>query len=345
MEKIAIVILNFNGEKHLRRFLPAVVSNSRPAKVIVADNCSTDGSLSYVRSAHPDVGIIELDRNYGYSGGYDRALRMVDAEIFCLLNSDVEVTQGWLDPILELFRSSDEIAAVQPKILSWHDRDTFEYAGAGGGYIDKYGFPFCRGRVFWSFEKDHGQYDDVTRIFWASGACLFIRSEDFMAADGLDTDFFAHMEEIDLCWRLWGMGKKVMYTGKSTVYHVGGGTLDKSNPRKTYLNFRNGMSLLYKNSASDKYRGRMLMRWIFDLAAVLRFLVVFQWAHAWAVLRAHFDFFSSMPVQRKKRKASQSLMRIPDVPTIYPKSLIYAYFIKGRRDYPALAGSEKLEGQ
>ena len=336
MKDLAIVILNYNGRAYLEKFLPDVISYSDDARIIVADNASDDDSVRFLKQNHPSVEIIELPVNLGYSGGYDTVLRKIDADYFCLLNSDVRVTENWLKAVLDLFEKDNNIAAVQPKILSFNEPDTFEYAGAAGGYIDKYGFPFCRGRLFWSFEKDTGQYDDNCEVFWASGACLFIRSKAFMEAGGLDEDFFAHMEEIDLCWRLWGMGYKVMYTGSSLVYHVGGGTLDKENPKKTYLNFRNGLSMVYKNVTAQTLFNRMAMRVLFDLLAFVRFILIFQWNHALAVLRAHAHFFGRLKAQSEKRKNVQALMRISDIPVIYKESLVLEYFLKGKREFTKL---------
>ncbi|MCA6075384.1 glycosyltransferase family 2 protein [Fulvivirga sedimenti] len=336
MKDLAIVILNFNGKEHLRQFLPSVIMHSEGARIIVADNASTDDSVAFLKDAYPSVEIIQLEENLGYSGGYDHVLKQISAEFFCLLNSDVEVTSGWLEPVLQIFAENESIAAVQPKILSYSQKNTFEYAGAGGGFIDQYGFPFCRGRIFESYEKDEGQYDDSREIFWASGACLFIRSSDFLSSGGLDEDFFAHMEEIDLCWRLWGMGKKVYYQGASTVYHVGGGTLSKSNPKKTYLNFKNGLSLLYKNYTADLLIRTMIIRVLFDFVAIWRFIFILQWRHAGSVIRAHADFWSQMSLNRKKRSESQSLMRISETQVIYKGSVVLQYFVGRRRNFRQL---------
>ncbi len=342
MKDLAIVILNYNGRKYLAQFLPHVIQHSGEARIIVADNASSDDSVDFVKTHFPGIEVMELQENRGYSGGYDHILKEITAKYFCLLNSDVEVTHGWLSPILEIFENDESVAAIQPKILSYTEKDTFEYAGAGGGFLDQYGFPFCRGRIFETFETDEGQYDDSREIFWASGACLFIRSEDFMASGGLDRDFFAHMEEIDLCWRLWGMGRKVVYQGASTVYHVGGGTLSKSNPKKTYLNFRNGLSLLYKNYAPALLFNRMMIRVLFDFVAILRFIFILQWKHAGSVIRAHADFWSQMKLNRQKRTESQSLMRISNIDTMYKGSIVWEYFMDSRRNFQELKHARKF---
>ena len=247
MKRIAVVILNWNGKSWLEKFLPTVLKYSESAQIYVVDNASTDDSVSFLENDFPSVKIIQNTQNSGFAGGYNEGLKQVEEEIYCLLNSDVEVTEGWLEPILNLFQQNPGIAAIQPKILSYDRKNYFEFAGAGGGLIDNLGYPYCRGRVFDDLEEDKGQYDDETEIFWASGCCFFIRKSDFWLAGGFDERFFAHQEEIDLCWRLINLGKKIFYTGKSTIYHVGGGTLNKQNPRKTFLNIRNNLSMLVKN--------------------------------------------------------------------------------------------------
>ncbi|MBQ2293175.1 MAG: glycosyltransferase, partial [Bacteroidaceae bacterium] len=258
--RIAVVILNFNGAEMLRAFLPSVVDYSPEAEVIVADNCSTDASAQVMREEFPTVRYIQLEKNYGFADGYNRALAQVEAEYFLLLNSDVEVTQGWLAPMLEYMDSHPGVAACQPKLLSYKNKIEFEYAGACGGFIDKYGYPYCRGRIFDTVEEDKGQYDSVAELFWATGAALMIRAEDYRAAGGLDGTFFAHMEEIDLCWRLRSRGRGIVCIPQSCVYHVGGATLNKSNPRKTYLNFRNNLLMLYKNLPENELSHVMFVR-------------------------------------------------------------------------------------
>ena len=248
MKRVSVVILNWNGVDMLRKFIPSVIDNSvgEGIEICVADNASSDGSLEMLRTEFPVVRLIELDRNYGFAEGYNRALAQVDAEYVVLLNSDVEVTSHWLEPLLDYMDTHSGTVACQPKLLSWHNKEYFEYAGASGGFIDRYGYPFCRGRIFDVVEKDCGQYDTVTEVMWVTGAALFIRLADYREVGGLDDHFFAHMEEIDLCWRLRSRGKKLVCIPQSVVYHVGGATLKKENPRKTFLNFRNNLLMLYK---------------------------------------------------------------------------------------------------
>ncbi|MFT6210319.1 MAG: GT2 family glycosyltransferase, partial [Bacteroidia bacterium] len=250
--RIAVVILNWNGKSFLEKFLPSVISNSQGATIYVADNASSDRSLEFVEKNFPTVIRIDNGNNFGFAGGYNKALEDLNEEFFVLLNSDVEITPNWLQPVIALFDSDQQVAAIQPKILSYHDKTSFEYAGAAGGFIDKNGYPFCRGRIFESLETDNGQYDAVQEVFWATGACMFVRSKVYRELGGLDDDFFAHMEEIDLCWRTKRAGHKIMVQPKSIVYHVGGGTLPKSNPFKTFLNFRNGLELLAKNLPKNR---------------------------------------------------------------------------------------------
>ena len=340
MGKTAIVILNYNGEKYLRQFLPSVLSHSQGCEIIVADNCSTDQSLQYLEQHQPAVRIIRLSENGGYSKGYNEALAQVDADYYVLLNSDVEVTANWVAPIIEMMEADHSIAAAQPKILSFNQPDEFEYAGAAGGYIDSLGYPFCRGRLFNTLEKDSGQYDDRKQIFWATGACLFIRSDVFHTLGGLDPDFFAHMEEIDLCWRINSAGLKVMYDGRSTVYHVSGGTLHKSNPKKTYLNFRNGLSLIYKNYSKAEVYLKMPVRIILDIIASIKFMAFDSFADGWAVIRAHRDFLSDFSKNYRKRKAVQQ-KRIREASTIYRGSVVYEYFVKGKKRFDELDMPDK----
>ena len=251
-KKIAIIILNWNGVKLLEQFLPSIVSFSDEAQIYVADNASTDASIQFVKDNYPTVKIIQNDGNYGFANGYNIALQQVEEEYYCLLNSDVEVTKNWLTPILSLFENESNIAIIQPKILDFKNKEYFEYAGAAGGFIDKYGYPFCRGRIFETIEKDNHQYDDEKEIFWASGACFFIRKEIYRKLNGFDGDFFAHQEEIDLCWRAFNLGFEAKYTSKSIIYHVGGATLNEGNPKKTFLNFRNSLLMLLKNLPKNK---------------------------------------------------------------------------------------------
>lgn len=301
MSKLAIVILNWNGKKWLEKFLPNVVEHSQNAEVYVIDNGSTDDSNDFLQTNFPSVKIIKNDKNYGFAGGYNEGLKKIDAEIYCLLNSDVEVTENWTQPILELFSSDENITAIQPKVLSYNQKTHFEFAGAAGGFIDNLGYPYCRGRVFDKLEVDKGQYDDETEIFWASGCAMFIRSKDFWNQNGFDERFFAHQEEIDLCWRLINSGKKIYYTGKSTVYHVGGGTLSKQSPQKTYLNFRNNLSMMLKNLPFPKLLWLIFIRLCLDGIAGIRFGLKDGFPHLWAVARAHFGFYGQASETWKRR--------------------------------------------
>lgn len=293
--KVAIAILNYNGKNWLEKFLPTVILHSSIADIFVIDNASTDDSLEYLKSNFPTVSIILNIENFGFAGGYNVGLKSINAEIYCLLNSDVEVTENWIEPILNLFKKNSDIAAIQPKILSYSNKDQFEFAGAAGGLIDNLGYPFCRGRLFEKIEKDEGQYDDEAQIFWASGCALFIRSADFWNQSGFDARFFAHQEEIDLCWRLQNSGKKIFYCPTSTVYHVGGGTLNKSNPRKTFLNIRNNLMMLLKNLPFTTLLWVLPFRMILDGFAAIFLTYKEGFPHFVAVLKAHFSFYAHIP--------------------------------------------------
>ena len=335
MEKIAVVILNYNGSRMLREFLPSVIEYSKEALVVVADNGSTDDSLQVMQSDFPQVRLLQLGCNYGFAEGYNKALELVDAEYFVLLNSDVEVTPGWLVPLLDFMESHPEAAACQPKILSYHNKTLFEYAGASGGFIDRYGYPFCRGRVFDTVEEDKGQYDDACRVFWATGAAMMVRSRAYKDAGGLDGRFFAHMEEIDLCWRLQARGGAVYAVPQSKVYHVGGATLAKSNPRKTFLNFRNNLLMLYKNLPTEELGGVMRVRSILDYIAAVKFLLTGSWGDFMAVVRAHREY------KRMRGSYSETRMRnlecqSCEVSCIAPFSLLRQYYMKRKRTYSQL---------
>lgn len=297
MKKVSVVILNWNGVEMLQRFLPEVVAYSQGegVEVCVADNGSTDDSVAWVQQACPDVRLVILDRNYGFADGYNRALRQVEAEYVVLLNSDVEVTPGWLEPLTAYMDAHPEVAACQPKIRSERHKECFEYAGAAGGYLDKYGYPFCRGRIFEVVEKDEGQYDTVRPVFWATGAALFIRLKDYQEAGGLDGRFFAHMEEIDLCWRLRSRGRGLVCIPQSVVYHVGAATLKKENPRKTFLNFRNNLLMLYKNLPEKELKQVMTVRGILDRVAAFVFLLKGDGKNAKAVMQARKEFKKIRP--------------------------------------------------
>ena len=301
-ENLAIVILNWNGKSWLEKFLPSVVNYSQNAEIYVIDNFSDDNSVDFLKAKFPTVKIVLNDKNYGFAGGYNEGLKKINSEYYCLLNSDVEVTENWIEPVLNLFKIDNQIAAIQPKILSYTNKKYFEFAGAGGGLIDNLGYPYCRGRVFDYVEEDKGQYDDETEIFWASGCCFFIRSKDFWEQNGFDERFFAHQEEIDLCWRLKNSGRKIYYTGQSKIYHVGGGTLNKQSPQKTFLNIRNNLSMMLKNLPFPNLIWILFSRMILDGAAAFYFAYKNGFSHLWAVLRGHFGFYSQIPGTLKLRQ-------------------------------------------
>jgi GT2 family glycosyltransferase len=327
--KVAVVILNWNGKSFLEQFLPSVVKHSADARVIVADNNSTDNSISFLKEIYPSIEIIELDKNYGFAGGYNHALKQVDSEYYVLLNSDVEVTENWLNPMFDLLESDPSIAACQPKIKDYNNKSYFEYAGACGGFIDKYGYPFCRGRIFENLEEDNKQYDNVEEIFWASGASLFIRSKDYHNIGGLDEFFFAHMEEIDLCWRLKNSGKRIMVCPSSTVYHVGGGTLNKVKPQKTFLNFRNSLLTLHKNLPNKDRFGVLFIRLVLDGLAGIKFLISGQATHTWAIARAHISFYRAITQNKAKRQDFASPNLIGKIDTIIVKD----HFLKKHKSF------------
>lgn len=331
MSRTAVVILNYNGEKLLRQFLPSVLQHSTGAEIIVADNASSDQSVPILRQYFPQVRLIQLDDNYGFCGGYNRALKQVQADYYVLLNSDIEVTANWLTPMIQLLDSHPDIAAVQPKILSFHHRTRFEHAGAGGGYVDSLGYPFCRGRIFDHIEEDTGQYDDELPVFWASGACMMIRSEAFHAFGGFDEDFFAHMEEIDLCWKLHRASQSIYYCGKSTIYHVGAGTLGYGNPRKVFLNFRNGLALIYKHFTTREILYKLPIRIFLDWVAASIFLLKGQKGSFKAVFQAHAAFMKNLGASRLKRKDIQ--LKYPTYPrdNIKRGLIVFDYYVRGKK--------------
>jgi len=335
--KTAVVILNWNGirHKHLSNFLPNVLElSSKDAEVIVADNNSDDDSLEWLRTNHPDIRVIENPYNSGFASGYNEALAQVDAEYYVLLNSDIEVTENWISPIIKMMDADTSIAASQPKIMNQNTgfRDEFEYAGAAGGFIDKYGYPFCRGRLFQHLEKDTGQYNDNCEVFWATGACMFVRAKVYHELGGLDDDFFAHMEEIDLCWRMKNKGYKVMYCGESSVYHVGGGTLPKKYPKKTYLNFRNNLTLLFKNLPEDRLLKVYIARIFLDGIAAFKFLLEGSLMSCIAVTRAHISFLRTYRQTMKKRRTDIH----KSVSEIYWGNIAFDYFIKRKNLFSEL---------
>ncbi len=333
MTKTAVVILNWNGKKFLEQFLPYVIKHSSSdAEVIVADNASNDDSVEFLKNNYPQIQIINNNENGGFSKGYNDSLSKIDAEYYVLLNSDIEVTENWIKPIIDLMDSDKSIAVCQPKLRSYHQKEMFEYAGAAGGFIDKYGYPFCRGRIFNSIEVDNGQYDDTCEVFWATGAAMFVRAELYHKYGGLDNDFFAHMEEIDFCWRLKNEGYKIMYCADSVVYHVGGGTLPKNSSRKTFLNFRNNFNLLYKNLPANKIYKVFAVRLLLDGVAAIKFLSEGGYKDMYAVLRAHLSFYASYNNNRKKRKKIQQ----KDVSKIYTKNIVVEYYLKKKSKHSDL---------
>ncbi len=333
---VAIVILNWNGRVCLARFLPSVVafSGGNNVSVYVADNGSTDNSAAFVAENFPEVKVIPLPDNYGFAGGYNRALQSIDAELFVLLNSDVEVTPGWLDPLLTAFAENEQLGACMPKIRSERDSSLFEYAGAAGGFIDWLGYPFCRGRLFEVIEKDCGQYDEPVEVFWASGACMAVRSRLFRQLGGLDEHFFAHMEEIDFCWRLKNAGYTIQCIPASVVSHVGGATLQAGSPFKVYLNFRNNLLMLYKNLPARHFGTTLFIRQCLDGLAAFRFLLGGQWNAVRAVWKAHIDFRSALPKYRLLRASVSTPDAFPG--GVYRKSVVFAFFVRRIRAFSQL---------
>ena len=332
MPSIAIVILNWNGKALLERFVPLVLKYSTGAKVYVADNASEDNSVSYLQENFSEVSIIQLKENLGFAGGYNQALEQVTEDIFCLLNSDVEVTPNWLNPVLDLFESRPDVAIIQPKIRNLLKPEYFEYAGAAGGFLDRCGYPFCRGRIFQSLEKDTGQYDDVTEIFWATGACMFIRKEIFLELGGFDNDYFAHQEEVDLCWRANNSGHRVFYTWQTTVYHLGGSTLSNMNPKKTFLNFRNSLFSITKNLPIKKALPIIFCRLILDGIAGARFLFQGKVKHAMAVIHAHISFYGMFKKMNAKRIKSKNQKKY-----FATTSIIWSFFVNQIDNFNNLA--------
>lgn len=357
MDKVAVVILNYNGKEMLQTFLRSVIKYSSSASIIVADNCSTDDSISFLKQNHPSIQLISLDKNYGYSHGYNIALQQVKAEYYILLNSDVEVTPNWIEPILAIMDKDPSIAACQPKIKSYKEKDFFEYAGAGGGFIDFLGYPFCQGRIFSEVEKDIHQYDQSKEIFWASGACFFIRASLFHEFQGFDPDFFAHMEEIDLCWRLKSAEYKIMYCHESTIYHVGGGTLSQEHPKKLYLNIRNSLWMLGKNLPTIQLIYKVPFRLVLDgvfamqqsAKSVFKIITLLlkgklkngytlfkeMWIINWYIFKAHIYFYLTIPKITSKRKKIR-FKRI-DFKEVYKKSIVFSFFIRFKKKFSSLS--------
>ena len=339
MTKVAIVILNWNGADMMRRFLPGVIANSPEARVFVADNASSDGSLEMLSADFPTVSQIVLDRNYGFADGYNQALRQVEAEYYVLLNSDVETPHQWLAPLLQYMETNPDVAACQPILRCQWNKEYFEYAGAAGGYLDSLGYPYCRGRLMATVEKDYGQYNTIAPVMWATGACMMIRSQDYWQAGGLDGRFFAHQEEIDLCWRLRSRGRGIVCIPDSIVYHLGGGTLPQGNPRKTFLNFRNNLLLLYKNLPQERLEPVMRIRFWLDALASLKFLLTFQWGSFLAVWRARREYRRILADFQQDRDRNLSLGILSPVPEQSTFSLLYQYYVKGSKKYSQLPRS------
>ncbi|WP_222984271.1 glycosyltransferase family 2 protein [Flagellimonas meishanensis] len=329
--KIAVVILNWNGKALLQKYLPPALAHSNEADIYVVDNASTDGSVAFIEEAHPTIRVIQNEVNGGFAKGYNDGLKDIDADIYCLLNSDVEVTPNWIPPIVEAFKSLPEAVIIQPKILDLKRKDYFEYAGAAGGFIDQLGYPFCRGRIFQALEKDEGQYNDVKEVFWATGACMFIKADVYKHLNGFDEDYFAHQEEIDLCWRAKNMGHKVYYVGKSHVYHLGGSTLDNMNPTKTYLNFRNSLYSITKNLPRRKAYPIILLRLLLDGIAALRFIFQLKFNHCWAVLRAHLSFYANFRKMYKKREKANFILKYHAT-----TSIVWSHFVHQVKNFNIL---------
>ncbi|MBE0662934.1 MAG: glycosyltransferase family 2 protein [Bacteroidales bacterium] len=333
MVKVSVVILNWNGKKFLEKFLPGVIEHSKNyADIIIADNASSDDSVEFLTANFPEIRIIQNETNGGFAKGYNDALSQVNSEYYVLLNSDIEVTANWIKPVIDLMEKDRQIAACQPKLLAFYKRSHFEYAGAAGGFIDRFGYPFCRGRIFQEIEEDRGQYDNEAEVFWATGACLFVRAELYHRFGGFDNDFFAHMEEIDLCWRLKNAGYKIMYCPDAVVYHVGGGTLPKKSSLKTYLNFRNNLTLIFKNIPSGKIFQTFITRWALDWVAALKFLAAGGLADFLAVLRAHWFFIFNVRSQlSKRRKLTQS-----EVSGVYKRNLVVDHYVRKKKRFSDL---------
>lgn len=327
---LAVVILNWNGKQLLEQFLPSVIANSKNATIYVADNASSDDSITFLENEFPSIKIIKNKINGGYAKGYNDALAYVKEDLFCLLNSDIEVTKNWLMPIIKLFKAEENTAIIQPKILDFKDKNKFEYAGAGGGFIDKYGYPYCRGRLFNTIETDTGQYNDTTSIFWASGACFFIRKSTFKALNGFDESFFAHMEEIDLCWRAHNLNLDIRYVGTSTVYHVGGATLNAINPKKTYLNYRNSLFTITKNAKGNLFF-LVFLRLLLDGIAALKFLLELKPKHCFAIFKAHVSYYRNLNTLLKKRKDLNQSKKYYKI-----KCIVWSYFVNNTKSFDRL---------
>ncbi len=335
---VSIVILNWNGRKYLEQFLPSVVASAYPnLKIIVADNASSDDSVSFVRTSYPGVSVIRLDKNFGFAKGYNEALKQVKSDYYVLLNSDVEVPSRWIEPVIDLMERDKTIGACQPKLLLYSDRTSFEYSGASGGWLDKLGYPFARGRIFDFCEKDSGQYDSAEPVFWASGAAMFVRADLYHSLGGLDEYFFAHQEEIDFCWRLQLAGYKVYCCPASIVYHVGGGTLPKGNSRKVFLNFRNNLIMLAKNLPAGEAFWKINFRFLLDIVSALKSLMGGEGRYFIAVIRAHFAFLRWVFIARKRNKVKKNV----DLKGYYKGSVVWSHFISGKKKFSEIVGQKR----
>lgn len=332
MGSVSVVILNYNGVGFLKEFLPALITYNDGYDIVVADNASTDDSVAVLEDQFPNLELIKLEKNFGFAGGYNEALKKIDTEYYVLLNSDVEVTQGWLNPLVRFMEDDPKVAACQPKIKSYDKKGHFEYAGAAGGFLDINGFPFCRGRVFASVEEDKGQYDENMRVFWSSGACMLVRASVYHEMGGLDDQFFAHMEEIDLCWRMNSAGYQVYCLPETKVYHVGGGTLAVNSPRKVYLNFRNSLLMLYKNLDADDFNAKYRKRLFFDLLAIVNFIVTLQFHLVTTIFKAHKDF-AKMKVRYDVKDRGDVVNLLTNEQLVMQNSVVWEYFLKGRRKF------------
>ena len=333
MQDISVVILNYNGKHLFEKFLPSVIKYSPKAEIIIVDNCSTDDSISFLKEHFPNIRVISNTKNTGFAGGYNEGLKHLDSKYYVLLNSDVEVTENWLEAPFRILEENKKIAACQPKIKAYRNKDFFEYAGAAGGFLDRFGFPFCRARIFDEIEKDTGQYDDEIPIFWASGAAMFIRSEVFHGLGGFESRFFAHMEEVDLCWRIHRAGHEIRYTGQSTVYHLGGATLAKENPHKTFLNFRNSLACLFYNTKDTSLLWVLPFRILLDLVASLKFVLDRKQKDAKAVFKAIFSFISDFKSHHEIKNKRDEFLPYPKIKTLYSKSIVFDFFIRAKKRF------------
>ena len=344
MKKVSVIILNYNGKSHLETYLPSVIKNTplHVADIVVADNASTDDSVEWLQQTYPAIKIIQLKRNYGYAEGYNISIGRVETPYVLLLNSDVEVTPNWIQPMLTYMDEHQKVIAVQPKILQYKDKTKFEYAGAAGGFIDKFGYPFCAGRIFSSVEEDNGQYNTIRQIFWASGACMMVRRVDFIDYGGFDENFFTHQEEIDFCWRVNARGRTIYYIPNSTVYHLGGGTLSQTNPRKTYYNFRNNMLMIYKNLNTPRLIPLAIIRFFLDYLAAFVYLITLKPKMAWAVIKGRIDFYrykGKIKAERKENMIKTIRYTIPNV--VYNGSILMSYYMLRKKNFSQLSSLNK----